>query len=597
MTGVTIEFILVVARRRGAAARSRTGRNRKEQDHGVSRWSLAQQFFVAQLLFILVLAAALSVILYADAEQGVNDATAERMVAVATAIALEPAVLEAVEGPDPSATLQPYAVDVMDRLDVDFITIMDTDRTRFTHRTPEQIGRPYIGSVSEALAGRTQTETYAGTLGPSIRSIVPVVDDGGAVRAMVAAGITVDRAAIARNAQLPLVAFIALGALALGALASYLLSRRLRDATLGMGPAELSRTFVFYDSVLHSVREGLLLTDAAGSLVLYNDQAARLLGLDGTRKPIPASHLAVAPSLRDLLGSGRRARDEVHLTESRVLVVNQEPAVPPSIPGRAVHPHGALGTVTTLRDHTEIEALTGQVETMRTLTDALRSQTHEHANRLHTIVSLVELGRSADAIDFATRDLQQSQRLTDEVVEAIDEPFLAALLVGKAAQANERGITLTSQIAPDAQAGSLNPVDLVTIIGNLLDNAFDEAAGSEESRVLLVVRRLAGGNGTAELEIVVEDSGNGLPDSEKAKVFEVGYSTKQSAEDTGAGRGFGLALVRQAVQRFAGTLEVTDTEDGGARFMVRLPYPGAPAGTPDRSGPPAVRLAVDGGHP
>ncbi|MHA7208313.1 sensor histidine kinase [Arthrobacter sp. MDT1-65] len=545
------------------------------------RWSLARQFFLTQLVFILVLSASLSVILYVDAAQGVNDAAAERMVAVSTAIALEPAVLDAVQGPDPSATLQPYAVDVMDRLGVDFITIMGTDRTRFTHRNPEQIGRPYIGSVAEALAGRTHTETYAGTLGPSIRSIVPVVDDGGTVRAMVASGITVDRAAIARNAQLPLVALIALGSLALGALASFLLSRRLRRATLGMGPAELSRTFVFYDSVLHSVREGLLLTDAAGRLVLYNDEAARLLELDGKQHPVPASRLAVPRSLRELLASGRRAHDEVHLTASRVLVVNQEPAVPPAPARRGTHQQAALGTVTTLRDHTEIEALTGQVQTMRTLTDALRSQTHEHANRLHTIVSLVELGRNADALEFATRDLQQSQRLTDEVVGAIDEPFIAALLVGKAAQANERGIELTTDIAADAQAGSLNPVDVVTIIGNLLDNAFDEAAASAEPRVVLTVRR-TGGDATAGLEIVVEDSGNGLPDSEKAKVFAFGYSTKADAAE-GSGRGIGLALVRQAVERFGGSIEVTDTDDGGARFSVRLPLPGA-AGRPGPDG-------------
>ncbi|PPB50274.1 histidine kinase [Arthrobacter pityocampae] len=547
------------------------------------RWSLARQFFLAQLVFVVVLSASLSVILYLDAARGVNDAAAERMVAVSTSIALEPAVLDAVRGPDPSATLQPYAVEVMDRLGVDFITIMATDRTRFTHRNPDEIGRPYLGSVAEALAGTTHSETYAGTLGPSIRAIVPVVDDAGTVRAMVASGITVDRAAIARNAQLPLVAFIALGALALGALASFLLSRRLRDATLGMGPAELSRTFVFYDSVLHSVREGLLLTDAAGRLVLYNDQAARLLGLDGSQEPVPASDLAVPPSLRDLLASGRRALDEVHLTDTRVLVVNQEPAVPPAPPGRPPQAQGALGTVTTLRDHTEIDALTGQVETMRTLTDALRSQTHEHANRLHTIVSLVELGRGADAVDFATRDLQQSQRLTDEVVAAVDEPFVAALLVGKAAQANERGIELTWEIDPAAQAGSLDLVDLVTIVGNLLDNAFDEASRSGEPHVRLTVRRVDGQ--APALEVVVEDNGHGLPDSEKARIFDFGYSTKPphaAAGGASAGRGIGLALVRQAVRRFAGSIEVTDTDDGGARFTVRLPV--ATAGTGSRVG-------------
>jgi two-component system CitB family sensor kinase len=548
------------------------GRNRKEQDHRVSRWSLARQFFLAQLVFILILSASLSVILYADAAEGVNDAAAERMVAVSTAIALDPAVLDAVEGTDPSATLQPYAVDVMDRLGVDFITIMAPDRTRYTHRNPEQIGRPYIGSVSEALAGRTHTETYVGTLGPSIRSIVPVVDGDGTVQAMVAAGITVDRAVIARNAQLPLVAFIALGALALGALASFLLSRRLRDATLGMGPAELSRTFVFYDSVLHSVREGLLLIDASGRLILYNDQAARLLGLDGTQEPVPATHLAVPPSLRELLMSGRRAHDEVHLTDDRVLVVNQEPAVPPIAARRGAHPPTALGTVTTLRDHTEIQALTGQVETMRTLTDALRSQTHEHANRLHTIVSLVELGRSADAVDFATRDLQQSQRLTDEVVEAIDEPFLAALLVGKAAQANERGIDLS--IAEGAQwPQDTAPVrDVVTIVGNLIDNAFDAVAerAGDGARRVEVDARVDGG----DVVLRVADSGPGLPPDAVEEAFRRGFSTKDQGSQ--GRRGIGLALVAQSVARLGGRMEVTGPP--GACFTVRLPlHPAAGA--------------------
>lgn len=533
------------------------------------RRSLARQFFLAQLVFVLALSGSLSVVLYADAERAVHAATEERMIAVATSIALDPAVLAALGDADPSATLQPYARSVMDRLGVDFVTIMAPDRTRYTHRNPEQIGRPYLGSVSEALAGRSHSETYSGTLGPSLRSIVPVVDATGTVRAMVAAGITLDRAAVARNAQLPLVAAVALGALVLGTLASLLLSRRLRDATLGMDPAELSRTFVFYDAVLHSVREGLILTDASGDLVLYNDQAARLLGLEGPHRPVPAQALAVPDSLRDLLASGRRALDEVHLTATRVLVVTQEAALPPERSRPTGQTRTALGTVTTLRDHTEIDALTGQVETMRTLTDALRSQTHEHANRLHTIVSLVELGRSSDAVGFATRDLQQSQRFTDEVVKAIDEPFLAALLVGKAAQANERGIELVSRISSDARAGSFDPVDLVTVVGNLLDNAFDEAAGSAEARVVLSVRRSVTPDGPPVLEIVVEDSGDGLPESEQKRIFEFGYSTK----DGGAGRGIGLALVHQATQRLGGSVNVTDAEDGGARFVVRLPSP------------------------
>lgn len=217
--------------------------------------------------------------------------------------------------------------------------------------------------------------------------------------------------------------------------------------------------FIFYDAVLHSVREGLVLVSSSGELVLYNDQATTLLNLPLTRDEglTPVAHLSLPGSLGDLLASGRRANDELHLTADRILVVNQESAVPP---GPAVHPGSAknrspgrtpvesMGTVTTLRDHTEIEELTGEVQSLRTVTDALRAQTHEHSNRLHTIVSLIELGRGQEAAEFAASDLQQSQALTDSVVGCIDEPYLSALLVGKAAQANERGIELHIQAEP-----------------------------------------------------------------------------------------------------------------------------------------------------
>jgi two-component system CitB family sensor kinase len=535
----------------------------------VKRWSLARQFFLGQLIFILVLTACLSAVLYLDAERNARDSAAERMLAVASTLADDPAVLAAVREQDPSAVLQPYAVSLMDEQRIDFITIMAPDRTRYTHRNPAQIGGRYLGSTEDALAGRTHTETYTGTLGPSVRAIAPVEDGAGTVVAMVAAGVTVDRVAIARNAQLPLVALIALGSLAFGALFSYALSRRLRMATLGLGTDQLARMFVFYDSVLHSVREGLLLTDRQGRLVLYNDQAARLLHLPQQRPAaaVHAADLAVPGSLGELLSSSRQAIDEVHVTDSRVLVVNQEPAVPPSDKGQ---PGGrALGTVTTLRDHTEIESLTGELQTMRTLTEALRAQTHEHANRLHTIVSLIELDRRAEALQFATRDLQQSQQLTDHVVGAVDEPFIAALLVGKAAQANERGVELGIAVEGPIDSHGIDPGDLITIIGNLLDNALDAAASSERRLVSLAVRTPDGGR--RGVSIVVQDSGPGLSEADKARIFDLGFSTKHPGT---RGRGIGLALVRQAVQRRGGTLSVDN--DGGARFSVFLPAAAPP---------------------
>lgn len=545
-------------------------------------WSLARQFFIGQLVFVLALTTTISWVLYLDAEDSTFDAASQRMLAVATTFANDPYVLEAVQAPKPSDLLQPYAAEVMNDLGVDFITIMDTDRTRYTHRNISEIGGRYIGSVDQALAGNPHTEVFTGTLGPSVRAIVPIRAEDDDVTALVSAGVTVDTVSIARNAQLPLVWLIAAGALTAGTIVSLLLSRHLRRATLGLGTEQLSRMFVFYDSVLHSVRDGLVLTNLRGDLVLYNDQAAALLNLPSSvpGEPKPASDVGLSPSIQELLMSGRRAMDEIHVTDDRVLVVNQEPAIPAS----GTKP---LGTVTTIRDHTELEALSDEVQTMRTLTEALRAQTHEHANRLHTIVSLIELDRRSDALEFATRDLQQSQQLTDEVVAAIDEPFITALLVGKAAQANERGLQLSIDVPETLETRGMDPRDLVTIVGNLLDNAFDAAAASNDRSVSLSIH--TAGEDADTIVIEVSDSGPGLDDAQLGNVFTLG-STSKGAAGT---RGLGLALVRQAVHRLGGTITVMN--DAGACFTVRLPAGASPL--PGRPNEQPAQLRTHGELP
>lgn len=135
-----------------------------------------------------------------------------------------------------------------------------------------------------------------------------------------------------------------------------------------------------------------------------------------------------APLTGALLASEPRV-DEVHLTADRVLVVNTSP----------VSGGERRGTVLTLRDVTELQSLMGELDSERGFTQALRSQAHEAANRLHTVVSLIELDRASEAVDFATAELELAQALTDQVVAAVSEPVLAALLLGKTAQANERG--------------------------------------------------------------------------------------------------------------------------------------------------------------
>jgi two-component system, CitB family, sensor kinase len=301
------------------------------------------------------------------------------------------------------------------------------------------------------------------------------------------------------------------------------------------------------------VREGLLLVDQAGRVTLCNDGARELLDLEGDVEGKALTDLGLPAEMVASMAPNRTTRDEIHLTERRVLVVNGAPV------RSGDHTHG---TVVTLRDHTDLQALTGELDSVRGFAESLRSQAHEAANRLHTVVSLVELGRYAEAVEFATAELALAQQLTDRVVDAVSEPVLAALLLGKAAEANERGaelvITPETEIDDSVLGGTLAPRDVVTILGNLIDNALDAALeGGVTPKVFVTARAESG-----VLLLRVEDTGPGLPAGEVA--FDRGWSTKAD------GRGLGLALVRQAVQRGGGTIELSQGERG-AVFTVRLP--------------------------
>ncbi|MGW7109949.1 sensor histidine kinase [Streptomyces xanthophaeus] len=518
--------------------------------------SLAGQLFAMQVLLVAVVVAGCAVFAYATARGQAEDSARRQAGAVARAVADSPsvqqAVREAVGGTDPSTALQPYAERVRVDSGVDFVTIMDPDGRRWTHPDPRRIGEPFLGNTAPALRGETFSETYTGTLGPSIRVVTPLTD-GGRVVGMVSAGITVRAISARLAAQLSALAWVAAGALALGGAGTYVVNARLRRHTHGMNAAELSRMYDYHQAALHGVREGLLMLDGHRRITLINDAGRELLGLQGELTGTAVADLGLPAPITGALLADRPRTDEVHLTADRVLVVNSSP----------VAGGGRRGTVVTLRDHTELQALTGELDHERGFTQALRSQAHEAANRLHTVVSLIELDRAQEAVDFATAELELAQALTDEVITAVGEPVLVALLLGKAAQAHERGVELV--VTPDSSAidggpGTPPARDLVTVLGNLVDNAVEALTGVPGGRIAVTVRPEG-----EELLLRVADNGPGLPEGAAADVFRRGWSGK------GEGRGLGLALVRQVAQRHGGTAAAAEVHDGGAEFTVRLP--------------------------
>lgn len=522
-----------------------------------SRWSVAGQTFALQVLVAALVVGAGLLGAYLQAQRSTTAQATARTTAVAEAVAATPDVVDAVQAPNPTATLQPYAERVRRETGTDFVVIMSTDGIRYTHPDRRQIGKRFIGHIATAAQGGVVVEDYTGTLGPSRRVVVPV-RDGGRVVALVSVGIRKTAVAERLSGQLPGLLLAGLAAALLSGLGTALVARRIRRQTHGLGEQQLQEMYEYYDAVLHAVTEGLLLTDLEGRLRLANDEAFRLLGLPENAQGRPVADLGMAEPLVAALTDADPREDELHVTDARVLVLNKAPAVR----------HGRrLGFVVTLRDRTDLEDLTGELDSARGLTEALRSQAHESANRLHTVVSLIELGHADRALAFATDELAASQVLTDRVVASVQEPALTALLLGKAAQAGERGIDFEVGEGARWPEGVAPAREVVTIVGNLVDNALDAVATAKGARCVRVDAHVEGGYAV----LTVEDTGPGLPPGEVERAFQRGYSTKQAAGE--GRRGLGLALVAQSVQRLGGELRVEGPP--GARFVVRIPVGGS----------------------
>ena len=523
----------------------------------ISTQVLLMQLAVAVLLTTVGIATAIQQARSTDFDH----ARAETL-ALTETVAAAPGTADAVQSADPTTRLQPIASSIEQSTSVAFVVIMSPAGIRYTHPNPDEIGKHYIGDTAPALAGHPFSEVYTGTLGPSVRSVAPIYGADHKIVGLVSVGITLEQVSTIAGRQLPLILGIAFGGVVLIGLGSWGLSRRLSKQTLGLGPQEITRLYEHHDAVLHAMHEGLVVLDRRGRVLLINDEALRLLDLAEDVTGRGVAELGLDPALAALLGSGRDAHDEAHLAGARVLAVNQS---------RAMRDGRDLGTVVTLRDHTELRALAGELDSARAFADALSASAHEAANRLHTVVTLIELDRPRDAVRFATTELAASQGLIDRLLSAVGDEAVAALLLGKISQAAERGVEIA--IGEDTAAPDLAMPnrDLITILGNLIDNAVDAAVASEAPH-RVAVSLCAGAEG---VRIRVADSGEGIAPEHVEEIFTRGWTTKQEA-----GHGIGLALVRHSVQRNGGRIEIAaDPVLGGALITVNLPNPADGAST------------------
>ncbi|TMD22630.1 MAG: sensor histidine kinase [Chloroflexi bacterium] len=517
-------------------------------------------FQLAIILGALLMGAVVSIVV----ERNRLDSDYEkRALNVAQSVAGMPAVANALQESNPASTLQPTAEAIRKATGASYVVIAGANGIRYSHPNPALIGKPIDEDPSAILKGQTFMGIQQGTLGPSARGKAPIFDGSGRVIGIVSVGFLETPLGPGRQLldDLPLLASYLLVAIGLGVIGSLVLARHLKRQTFGLEPQEIARLLEQREASLHGIREGTIATDLEGRITLINDEARRLLRLAGGIEGKRLLDVLPAGRVRDVLIGEVTGADAVVLAADRVLVVSRMPVV---VRGRTI------GYVATFRDRTELESLLRELDNARSVSEALRAQAHDFSNRLHTIAGLIELGRHEEAMQLTTESSSVSQELTESLLERVGDPVLGALLLGKSAVAAERGIQfrLSPDTRLDGDAG--HPRDLITVVGNLIDNALDAAATSPNGgpRWVEVAIRKEGG----DVVIQVHDSGPGIGVGENERIFSEGYTTKLAGP--GSRRGLGLALVKQVAARRGGA--VTVVNHGGAVFTVRLPLAATP---------------------
>jgi two-component system CitB family sensor kinase len=529
------------------------------------RQRLSTQVVIATVAILVVTMAAGFVVVQRNLNRQLDQQYEQRALAVAQSLASQPGLQQAVSAGDPGGisprgVVQSMATAAVDRTKATFVVVTNAQGIRLSHRNPRLIGTP-VGypdreptSTEPFRTGQPWMGIQHGTLGEVAGGKAPIFSHGKLI-GQVSVGFLTTTVAGQVARTLPELAAYFLAVLALGVLAALGLSRRLKRQTFGLELGEIAALLQEREAMLHGIREGVLGYDKNERIVLANDFARRLLDLPSDFTGRPLRQVVPPGRLADVVTGEIEGSDLLVLQGDRVLAANRMPIW---------HEHRHhLGWVVTFQDRTESEALKRQLDDAIGLTETLRAQSHEFANRLHTLVGLVELGHHDEAIQFVTDVSTARADLTERLQARIQNAKLVALILAKVSLADERDVRL--RVMDDSHVGgAISDVsEVLTVAGNLIDNAID--AASKGSRPRWVELTIVAAE--HDLLIRVRDSGPGVPHDMREAIFMDGVTTKSSA--TGARRGLGLALVRQVVTGRGGMISVG--QDAGAVFTAVLP--------------------------
>lgn len=481
-----------------------------------------------------------------------------RALQVARIIAQLPQVREQIVGTDPHKTLQQLAEQLRQETSAEFIVIGNRQGIRYSHPLPDRLGKEMVGGDNEPALERGEyyVSRAVGTLGPSIRGKAPIFDRDGQVVGIVSVGYLLDDVEKVVLLHQTRAIFLVAILIILGIVGAITIARRFKKAIFDLEPEQIARLFTERSTIIESIREGIVAIDRNAEVTVVNQQALDILGKQREEEVLGHHIRDVLPGakLSRILDGGEQRIDQELVVKERALIINTVPMLQ----------NGHIcGAVASFRSKDEIDTLARQLSQVKEYSQMLRAQTHEYSNKLHTIAGLIQVGHAGEALDLINRESAGYQGLIAFLAKAVPHPLLAAFLLGKYNHAKELHIAFV--IDPDSQLidvpPDLNREKVITVLGNLIDNAFDAALGhTQPPQVRLTMTDV--GN---DLVFEIEDSGTGVPAELSDRIFVRGYSSKHHD------RGQGLYLVKQALDDLHGDITLSDSDLGGALFSVFIP--------------------------
>lgn len=476
----------------------------------------------------------------------------------AKSISLMPELREAMDENNLEETFRPIAEQVLDQINAANIMIENRDIILYSHSTPEEIReKSHDHNYHALIFGGSNTFEVEGERGSAIIGKVPIVADYGDYSQVIGT-VSVEflEKEIYNNMfnRIQTIVLASLAVLVLGLIGGTLLTRSIRKDTLGLEPHEISSLYLQRSAILSSIKEGIIAIDDKGFITLINHSAGQMVNYDEeTATGHHINKLLPHSKITEVLKTGRTIHNLEIPMNDKTFIFNVIPIL---------YEGSVKGAVSSFRDKTELKKLMETISEVREYSEGLRAQTHEYSNKLYLLSGLIQLEKYQEAFTFIQKESATHQYQNRIIFNQIHDANVQAILLGKLGKASEKKIRL--EIDPNSHVDPLpshiEVTDVITIIGNLIDNAFDAVMEEEVKKVTFSIMGLG-----SDIIIEVTDSGKGIPDRLIDTLFTLGYSSK------GKNRGYGLFNVKSIVEALGGTIEVSNEKNGGAIFTVYLP--------------------------